>query len=996
MLLSAMAPAFADGEKGYREYTAEEYTALNLSAPLRDYGQRQALIWAGGPAVENRLDISPSKYLFKTDSADDAKEYILLKSVNAGENDGYFVLVNTYTDTSEATQYNTEIGKYYFDVLDSGSIAYKMNTDEYMSAYFPLMKDYINEHTWYTEPTSRVNSVPVNAYSTVSKIALPSMTEYRINADRIGIGIGTGFGSWWSRTPHTDKSRIWFFNTSSKDIEADHVTSTSKVRGNRPCFYLNEEFFANVKIDESYITADSEIANILKKFDLETLRNVGYSDKILVMLGVLKGSTELASVSIEGETQAGCELTVKYELTEGFEQTEYTKFTWEYSDEENGEFTEISGADGKTFTVGADLNKKYIRASVMLGNSDGCGEKVYSDAVYINTLAPVVENVKISGSAFTGGKLTVTFDTASGAVDTEKSRVIWYWTDKKDGELNVIDGANGFEYTVEDYCGDKFITASVIPANFYDIFGDEVKSSDFIHIITAVDESKLETKLTNINSSGEISSKYGIEILDTVTPEKYAFTIAKGVKSESGAEDKKEYILLKSVNAKDGDGYFVMVGDGALDTTQEGTAVNALESIYPGTYNGDDQSIIAKNYQQPTRAFDPTNEKSIAYYLNKEDYMKSQFPVMYEGGYINDHTWYTEQGILENGEIAYAANSKIALISVTEYLQNAERISPKVKSSSTWGSSIFQTRTPHPTNETAKYNSGMYTAPCVWHFASKRDAKSYANAESVVYLFNALERPVFYLDESFFRNVKVETGANSAVADVLKELMPYEDMLKMGYTEKELTKMGISKDYPTGKNASLKGIFTAGNLVWSDYEFSHTDKTKKEGNTKYQCYISNGNGFDKLDGETNPTYILKTGDVGKKLMVEITPYDEDGNMAKTISAVSKNAVSAETDISFTGFDLGGITDVTAVQIVNANVKIKASKEANIKLCVGIYDKNTNKCIAVNPACDVTVEAGEKDYPVSVSGFSASDGNYIKLLAISEDVRPLFGIDCFRR
>ena len=182
MLLSAMAPAFADGEKGYREYTAEEYTALNLPVSLRDYGQRQALIWAGGPAVGNRLDASPSKYLFKTDSADDEKEYILLKNVNAGENDGYFVMVNTYTDTSESTQYNTERGKYYFDVSDSGSIAYKMNTDEYMSAYFPLMKDYINEHTWYTEPTSKVDGVPADAYSTVAKIALPSMTEYRINA----------------------------------------------------------------------------------------------------------------------------------------------------------------------------------------------------------------------------------------------------------------------------------------------------------------------------------------------------------------------------------------------------------------------------------------------------------------------------------------------------------------------------------------------------------------------------------------------------------------------------------------------------------------------------------------------------------------------------------------------------------------------------------------------------------------------------------------------
>ena len=85
-----------------------------------------------------------------------------------------------------------------------------------------------------------------------------------------------------------------------------------------------------------------------------------------------------------------------------------------------------------------------------------------------------------------------------------------------------------------------------------------------------------------------------------------------------------------------------------------------------------------------------------------------------------------------------------------------------------------------------------------------------------------------------------------------------------------------------------------------------------------------------------------------------------------------------------------------MQNVDANVKIKSLKEANIKLCVGIYDKNTNRCIAVNPSRDVTVEAGEKNYPVSVSGFSASDGNYIKLFAISEDGRPLFGIDCFRR
>ena len=966
------------------EYTSDALGALNLETPLTVFEYDSC---AGMPTAENRVETTPSKYLFKTADTSDSKEYILLKSVNASADDGYFVMVNDCTDNSSKTAYNSVQGKYQFDVDDPNGVAYKMNQDTYINTYFPLMKNYINIHKWYTEAGSG------KAYSTDAKIALISLTEYAQNADRIGIVPATGT-QWWTRTPHNTKTTVWQFLKNSKKIDAgSEVTSTYVLRTNRPCFYLDETFFDNVKIDEAYLSDDAEVTKIIKSFSLEKLRGIGYSDALLVKWGLLKGSTEMTGLTITGDTQVGCTLKAEYVIPDGFEEEEYTRVSWEYSSSPESGFEEITKyANKKEILIDdTNLNEKYMRVKVTLGNIDGT--KTYtSDAVYIKTLPPAICDAVISGSLYTGEELSVNYDIVSGAPDVNKTVVSWFWGDTADTATNLIkeeSGENGKKYTVSYDYGNKYIRAEVTPVNAYGIGGETIESES-VYIIATVNPDDIETPLTIVNSTATITAM-GKEILDTLSPAQYTFKIDEDVKTADGKGDTKEYVLLKNVNAKDGDGYFVMVSDGAKATSDASTASYALKQVYPGVYSGEDASIIAKNYESPTRTFDAQNVKSLAYYLNQESYIKTHFPIMHEGNYIKDHTWYTEATTAEPAEKAYATTCKIALPSTTEYIANIDRIGTKTNDV-TWTPTIFGTRTPHPTVLTKAHTSNTYTAPAMWYVTSNKALAG----ESLIYIWQTLERPCFYLSEDFFRNVKITAKENSALADVLKELMTYSEMKALGYTDEELNKMGISTEYPTGSNASVNGNYMAGNMIYADYDFSHTDSLVGEGVTAYQWYVEENGVFNAVLGATDRQYVIKDGDVGKKIKVEITPYDENGYKADTISAVSYSPASARENLVFKNVSIGNIESMSGVTSVNAEVTVDALSAKNVNLYVGVYNKKTNQCVALGKSANVEITAGVDAYQVSTETFTASDDNYIKVFALDTQNRPLFGIDYFRR
>ena len=231
------------------------------------------------PPVDDRLAKSPEKYIFKTENDADVKEYILLKSVNAKDGDGNFVIVNSYTDRSADTPYNTVEDNNVFDPTDTDSLAYKINQDSYIEKYFPLMKEYINTHTWYTEPTNTCS-----AYMADSKLALLSLTEYIENAERIGVVLGEK-GQWWLRTPHNMGMYVWQFLSNKSVGASNSVTSVYELRYNRPCFYLSDEFFKSVKLDVA--SMGSEVKKLIKEkltlaeakelYSGRELRQIGFS-----------------------------------------------------------------------------------------------------------------------------------------------------------------------------------------------------------------------------------------------------------------------------------------------------------------------------------------------------------------------------------------------------------------------------------------------------------------------------------------------------------------------------------------------------------------------------------------------------------------------------------------------------------------------------------------------------------------------------------------------
>ena len=396
MIVSVSAPAFADGEtteKGYMVYTKEEYNALNLETPLKYY-------WSTTPlnnqvSVDNRLDTTPTKYLFKTADTTDSKEYIILKSVNAGADDGYFVLVNGYTDTVVQTPYNTVADKTYFDVKDENSIAYKMNADNYMTKYFPLMKNYINVHTWYTEP---IDDNFTTVYSTDAKIALLSLSEYAKNADRIGVK--NGKDQWLLRT-RRNNSVLWFFITSQKSVDGNAKPDYAgwSGRSNRPCFYLSKDFFKNVKLDMSLLkTPDSEAAKIIKEIASEengiaTLTKAGYTESDLTELGIATGGVKITSATIAGNGKCGSTLTAKV-TTEG--TATKTSYSF-YGVKADGTSTLLETNETGTYTVKfADLDYAKINCFAEVYSGETLSHSAYTNEITLET-KPTFASVPAEG-----------------------------------------------------------------------------------------------------------------------------------------------------------------------------------------------------------------------------------------------------------------------------------------------------------------------------------------------------------------------------------------------------------------------------------------------------------------------------------------------------------------------------------------------------------------------------------------------------------------------
>lgn len=285
------------------------WTANNLTNEYAADGTT----YIGGPP-----EMSDADAIFSTADTP-GTEFVLLKGVNSDNSDGYLVMrrrtsktlqhlgavkeeingtqtivqAHKYYDEYREHNYkdesgnavNTPYSEFIFDSSDPKSIASIMQTDEYLgsSDYSDLgssvnvpeeIRGYVNSHDWWVEKSAGEKA----AYTTNGKYSLLSYTDYMENRAAIGTSAAdTGGGTWMFRSPASLSSAVFLemkaggrFN--SRPIgNADSIWSAQRI-----CFYVNSDFFRNVKLNTASLGDDVK-AVLMRECTPKRATELGYT-----------------------------------------------------------------------------------------------------------------------------------------------------------------------------------------------------------------------------------------------------------------------------------------------------------------------------------------------------------------------------------------------------------------------------------------------------------------------------------------------------------------------------------------------------------------------------------------------------------------------------------------------------------------------------------------------------------------------------------------------
>lgn len=323
---------------------------------------------------------TPSKYKFKVgdteliyvDTDKDGNMIAMLENV-VTEKNGYCY----YDATTDGTNAPTGEQK-YFNVNNPWSVAYKINTDEFINKYIPIKgSNNLVDTDWYVE-TNEANPV-----YTTCKIALPSATEVGFYGQRIG--------SWTKSTVGNALTRSAFYDSTKKEfnggisITYNSGASIPRVQYNqygayqgatvRPMFVISKVYFEENKLNVTDMGDDVK-SYFLGTFTKSELKDgtVGYNDNELTAIGYA-GAPSASNLTIDGASYSvGAALTGNYtflaDSTGAAEDTSKIKYQWFVSDTANGTYTEIAGATAATFVPTDAQKDKYLKFGVKTGNID--------------------------------------------------------------------------------------------------------------------------------------------------------------------------------------------------------------------------------------------------------------------------------------------------------------------------------------------------------------------------------------------------------------------------------------------------------------------------------------------------------------------------------------------------------------------------------------------------------------------------------------------------
>lgn len=358
-------------KKKFTKIISAVLAAACVAAPLQSASAALLGLGKAGRTttpLEGATDTTPPEYKFGFGG----KEFIILDSEVKEGKTYFFILTEEHYGKHN---FNEAENVGCWDLDTPTNIAHWLNNEFLQNGNggnYKLpdeIKTYIDyEHEWNTEPIPNlVGTKYETELVTTSGIALISNYEWKKYVAKMGANVDpTKTHGWLFRTNRSDVGATNAPMYTGGGAPAGTTNAWSAKAGTllyvRPCFYLSEDFFANNKVTSA---GDSVVVDI-DKFSNPALYTDAEKQSIFRVTA--------NNVYITGDPIVGDTLTANYTYTSVFEEGT-TEFEWYVSDTENGDYTKISGANGKTFMPTTAQQGKYIKVKVIPGSKSRVNPK---------------------------------------------------------------------------------------------------------------------------------------------------------------------------------------------------------------------------------------------------------------------------------------------------------------------------------------------------------------------------------------------------------------------------------------------------------------------------------------------------------------------------------------------------------------------------------------------------------------------------------------------
>lgn len=358
-------PVYGNGDKGASFFATEDILISDLGIQNRTTD-----------TFPNRQ--TPAEYKFTIKGY--GREYILLDWFN-DKDSAFFVMVD---NPQFVSPFDTVSGHIKFDPACETNIGYLLNCEEYRTNggistennAYPMDKNILNHinwnHVWWTERGLPSGEAPTD-YSFTAGISVLSKSEGDKYRNKIGFDPRNNYTWWWSRTQRGNAggtAEVMAMKQSAQMWPVNGVTGAEgQIPTVRPVFYLDENFFKEVKLtifnDAGEDILGSDVKNMLvRKYTVADLENL-YSDDELRTIGFdIPNRPEITTSGGNGyPVVLTANLTVDNAVSYNYQ--------WVKRSTADGAYTEVRGDKNKTYSVSTLDKNEYINCRVTPVYADG-------------------------------------------------------------------------------------------------------------------------------------------------------------------------------------------------------------------------------------------------------------------------------------------------------------------------------------------------------------------------------------------------------------------------------------------------------------------------------------------------------------------------------------------------------------------------------------------------------------------------------------------------